>query len=523
MSAADARRHEYAVPLHRPPDDTTWYHFLYGSVPGHQIDLIARPELPHGALSRQHFSHLLRLLKNIEHREGARFAFAVGHLSRDDTQHVPGHGGIALVFALRVAGATDHTGRRDPPFAHAIAAIDRDLDAPALEATAMSFYERIIGSGEGDSEAVRFYRAYAASKAGDSDAAMVRIASYLNEFDDLPRRARSSLVQEWRAEDAARGDRVVIVHPDEAPFAVVAACAARLASILYRSNVRWTSITTGREADIENGLSIRIVPERDAKAQDARGGPVVRLGDIPRDDGDAARLLFGVTSMDRRRKGAALPEGWRERYAGGGAKEADAALGTAAEAKGGGEPGAAAVEDARGAEDALDEAPTLEMAAEELPKMNAPDSPAAAPAESRGQSRRWGYISAAGAGGLAALVLIYAIGNGGAQPRDPNASDVGGGAGAAVAANSVLPGGGNEGGPAGSSDRSGPVQAVIAAPLASPSTRERERTTVAPRIWGKPVASPSANSKREGKALVRTLANDPGSKNEPPRKGQTLE
>ena len=118
----DGQTGGYVVPSYRAPDDTPWYHFLHGNVPGHQIDFIYRPEVPQGQLSRQHFSHLSRLMKYIEPQTNGPYAFAIGNLSRDDTQYEPGHGGVALILGLRIRGVTDHAGRQDPPFAHGIAA-----------------------------------------------------------------------------------------------------------------------------------------------------------------------------------------------------------------------------------------------------------------------------------------------------------------------------------------------------------------------------------------------------------------
>src|SRR4051794_3755164 len=96
--------HEHVVPCYRAAEDAPWFHFLHGNVPGHQIDFMYRPEVPQGALSRQHYSHLARLMSYIEPHGGAEYAFAIGNLSRDDTQHEPGHGGVALIFGLRIRG-----------------------------------------------------------------------------------------------------------------------------------------------------------------------------------------------------------------------------------------------------------------------------------------------------------------------------------------------------------------------------------------------------------------------------------
>jgi len=135
--------HGYSVPTYQAPQ-ADWYHFLHGNVPGHQIDFIYRADVPQGPLTRQHFSHLARLMKYIEPRHGSQQAFAIGNLSRDDTQYEPGHGGIALIFGLRVKGAVDHAGRQDPPFCHAVACVDRQLDTASIHAAATRFHEQLL-------------------------------------------------------------------------------------------------------------------------------------------------------------------------------------------------------------------------------------------------------------------------------------------------------------------------------------------------------------------------------------------
>ncbi len=122
----------YVVPRYRAERDAVWYHVLHGTVPGYQIDFMYCPEVPHGAFTQNHFGHLARLMKYIEPRERAPYAFALGNLSRDDVQHEPGHGGVALILGLRVQGVLDHAGRAMPPYAHAIVAVDRTLDRAAL-------------------------------------------------------------------------------------------------------------------------------------------------------------------------------------------------------------------------------------------------------------------------------------------------------------------------------------------------------------------------------------------------------
>src|SRR5262245_49286895 len=166
------------VPAYRAPDDTPWYHFLHGNVPGHQIDFMYRPEVPQGRLRQQHFSHLARLMKYIEPQTNRRYAFAIGNLSRDDTQYEPGHGGGALIFGLRIRGVPDHAERTAPPFAHAAAAIDRELDDATLLASSMSFHKHVVGA----MESAEWYRTYVDCATESPERVLSALQGYVESF-----------------------------------------------------------------------------------------------------------------------------------------------------------------------------------------------------------------------------------------------------------------------------------------------------------------------------------------------------
>ena len=230
----DASDAGYVVPTYRETEDPPWYHFLHGNVPGHQIDFMYRAEVPQGPLTRQHFSHLARLMKYIEPQAGCPYAFAIGNLSRDDTQHEPGHGGVALMFGLRIQGVTDHAGRQDPPFAHAVAAIDRDLDRTELLAAAGVFHRHVLAAAQ----SAEWYRSYVRC-AAEAPAGMTGVlADYVAGFDDLPAPAPSALGLKWTVGETTPPARVVIVHDDDAPFGMIAACAAKIAAVLFPSDIR---------------------------------------------------------------------------------------------------------------------------------------------------------------------------------------------------------------------------------------------------------------------------------------------
>ncbi|MEP7121361.1 MAG: hypothetical protein ABJE95_10645 [Byssovorax sp.] len=298
----------YVVPSYRAPDDTAWYHFLHGNVPGHQIDFIYRPEIPQGPLTPQHYSHLSRLMKYIEPQTNGLFAFAIGNLSRDDTQYEPAHGGVALIFGLRIRGMTDHAGRQDPPFAHAIAAIDRELTAEALLASAEVFHRHVLGAAEAGAA----YREYAEHAQEDLSRVSDVIERYVTPFADLPQPAVSTLAAAWVTLGAAQPRRIVIAHDDNASFPVIAAAAAQISAILYRSDIRWTVLSNGREDDVPNGVSIRFLPRSNLSAADAAGS-LHELADLPEDDRGMAELLFSAVPVETGEKPAAT--GWRRQAA----------------------------------------------------------------------------------------------------------------------------------------------------------------------------------------------------------------
>jgi len=301
MQRPATHEREYAVPTYRAAAGASWYHFLHGNVPGHQIDFIYRAEVPQGPLTPQHFSHLARLIKYIEPRAGSPCAFAIGNLSRDDTQHEPGYGGLALILGFRMKGATDHAGRRDPPFAHGIAAVDRHLDYSSIYEAAMAFCRKVLGEPEAeDSRALsEMYGRYVA--AGGSGRAEV-IRGYVGGFNGLPRLGRSRLSAKWLSRGAPPARRVVIVHADDAPFYLIAQCAARIAAVLYQSDVKWTAITTGRESEIPDGISVRFVPRRDAGNHEA-DALVLPIEQVPREEEEIAVRLFGAGPRDFERSG----------------------------------------------------------------------------------------------------------------------------------------------------------------------------------------------------------------------------
>lgn len=303
----------YVIPRYRAADEVSWYHVLHGNVPEHQIDFMYCPEVPQGRLTATHFSHLARLMKYIEPQTRSTHAFAIGNLSRDDTQYEAGHGAVGLIFGLRIGGTTDHAGRGNPPFAHGLIAVDRELSYAALLEASATFYRHLMNASEANSSAAVFYREYVGAVLENSVRVGRVLEQYVDEFGDLPHLARSGLSWGWVADESAQPKRVIIVHADDEPFGSIAHAAAKIATTLYRSNIKWTSITTGREADIPGGVSVRFVGAREVTAED-RHAMIVRIEDVGQDEGEIAREIFKakpfVGEVEKPRYA-----GWREIYA----------------------------------------------------------------------------------------------------------------------------------------------------------------------------------------------------------------
>lgn len=286
----------YDVPTYDAPPDTCWYHFLHGNVPGHQIDFIFRPAVPQGDLTRQHFSHFGRIVTYIEPRHESAYAFAIGNLSRDDTQYEPGHGGMAFMFALRIKGAVDHAGRQDPPFCHSIVCVDRQVDENGFYEAALRFHEHLVANPESPTGGSRWYPTYVSTAQQSRESALPLIQEYLQGFDKLPELAPSAFGLRWSVEGGQAPKRVVIVHPNDAPFEVLARLAARIGSVLFESDIRWTAISTGREQDLIGGTTVRFVPERDA-LQEPADVVHMHIDQVPDEPREMAAKLFGAHAV----------------------------------------------------------------------------------------------------------------------------------------------------------------------------------------------------------------------------------
>lgn len=294
------------VPSYRAKEDVSWYHFLHDNVPGHRFDFMYRPEVPQGRLSRYHFARLSRLIKRVEPDAEGEIGFAIGNLSFDDPDAAPGRGGAAIIFGVRLHGVKDLSGRADPPFSHAIAAVDRDLGCASLLAAARLIHRRTLV----EADVAEWYREYVRRLTEDPGSLPGALASYVASFDDLPALSPATGAPKWVTGGAALSRRIIIAHEDDAPFDLIARCAARIAAVLLRSDARWTSISNRRTADLSSGVSIHILGQREIDRSAGEPAPIA-IEDVPEDEAEIAKQLFGARASGEPSMDPPIPS-WRE-------------------------------------------------------------------------------------------------------------------------------------------------------------------------------------------------------------------
>ncbi|MEZ4295608.1 MAG: hypothetical protein R3B70_11580 [Polyangiaceae bacterium] len=172
-------------------------------------------------------------------------------------------------------------------------------------------YRRFLEREGAEDHRGDFYRSYVRRMKDAPHEVEAFLATAIAELDDIPQPRKSHLAFDYEVDpNATPPARVTIVHDDDEGFGTLAHYAATIGSVLYRSNLRWTSITSGREIDIVGGTTVRFVPASEAP-QSSRG-PVHTLDDLP-DDEDELIKLFGGR---RRVTEVAAPRlGWREKLA----------------------------------------------------------------------------------------------------------------------------------------------------------------------------------------------------------------
>ena len=304
---ADAAPGRFRTLQYQPTPNERWYHVLFGHVPRYQMDFIIRPELPIRKFRPQHFAHLGPQIKFLCPASGQQHAVAIANLSSNDTQHVPGRGGIAVIVSMRVADLRDHAQRESPVFAHSLIAIDEPLDTRQFSFAAECFVERVLAEG------LPWYRGYYSSSQADN---FDRVYGYIRTLRDLPPPDAPGPASEplQSLEGPPPYNQLLIDCRGVEPSRVVR-MAARLGVLLYRSNLKWTVITTGSEefeTKLHQGedysVAVRLLGgavstgEIERQVQSVGAGSRVmlcRLAELPESEAELGAQLFGLPGPQR--------------------------------------------------------------------------------------------------------------------------------------------------------------------------------------------------------------------------------
>jgi len=307
--ATDAVPGRFRTLQYQPNPGERWYHVLFGHVPRYQMEFILRPELPYRKFRPQHFAHLGPQIKFLAPPSGQTFAFAIGNLSSNDTQHIPGRGGISLLVSTRVAELRDHAQRESPVFAHGLITIDELFAQTTINQTMSLLLQHVLQEGQ------TFYRGYYISGQADN---LERVQSYIRALrglpapDDVGSTNEADVFVQYLCDEAPRYNQVLI-DCRQLDIPGVLALLARLAVLLYRSNLKWSTLTTGSEPfeprlhqGSDFGVSIRLLCEgvaddaierhlRDVQPQSK--ALLICHGDLPQDDDALAFELFGAAAV----------------------------------------------------------------------------------------------------------------------------------------------------------------------------------------------------------------------------------
>lgn len=242
MTRGTERR--YRPPAYAPASSGAWHHFLFGHVPGWQLDFIVQPEL-RGTVQRHHTAALRPLFAKLDPRVFDTPCYAIGNLSLHQDEEGPGCGALAVLYGQRFGNLSDHAGRPGAFFSHAAVVAGRQLQPQAL-ATAMRQFGRTTLA-----ETNQFFQRYYSMGAVEQDGQIKPrgedhcVMDYLRCFAGLenlpPAPSRPEILVPAKMED--RPTRILVLCHPQQPRESKLILMAELASALFHSHVPWVWIT----------------------------------------------------------------------------------------------------------------------------------------------------------------------------------------------------------------------------------------------------------------------------------------
>lgn len=281
----------YKPPAYTPPMQAAWHHFLFGHVPGWQLDFIVQPEL-RGDVQRHHTAALRPLFTRLDPRVFDRPSYAIGNLSLYQDEEGPGRGALALLYGQRFGTLSDHAGRPGAFFSHAAVVAKRQLEPQALAAAARQFGRSTLA------EAGPFFGRYYSMGSVEQDGQIKPrgedpcVMDYLRDFAALGDllAAPSSPEVLFSTGVEKRPTRILLLceshHSRESKLSLM----AELASALFHSGVPWVWITLDvltsvpQRPEVDPGqLEIHLIPRGlcPASTQESLERTLVVLFDSP--------------------------------------------------------------------------------------------------------------------------------------------------------------------------------------------------------------------------------------------------
>lgn len=267
MTTGTERR--YRPPAYAPTSSGAWHHFLFGHVPGWQLDFIVQPEL-RGAVQRHHTAALRPLFAKLDPRVFDTPCYAIGNLSLYQDEEGPGRGALAVLYGQRFGNLSDHAGRPGAFFSHAAVVAGRQLQPQAL-ATAMRQFGRTTLA-----ETNQFFQRYYSMGSVEQDGQIKPrgedhcVMDYLRCFAGLenlpPAPSRPEILVPAKTEN--RPTRILVLcHPQQTRESKLILM-AELAAALFHSHVPWvwitldvlTSVSQQSEAEPKQ-LVIHVIPQ----------------------------------------------------------------------------------------------------------------------------------------------------------------------------------------------------------------------------------------------------------------------
>lgn len=270
-----------------------WIPFLFGNVPGHQLDWILMPDNLPPELRGIHVQHLNAHIRNRDALDAEEVVLTFGNLSTRDTLYVPGHGALAIIVHVRVPDQVDHAGRPNPRFTHALVTAERDLPAATLRDAARHLLDVLLRQEDGRRSADVWYGRYVEASQRGQQVADALLREYLEILRPTPPLLPAHRGESWTIPPSSSAPQVDVLCPPDTPLSALVEPMAMLTADLCLADTPWSAVTTRatRASREDGGFEIQFA--RHPIPPEAQQGFLVRtLSELPPRGAAMARRLL---------------------------------------------------------------------------------------------------------------------------------------------------------------------------------------------------------------------------------------